>query len=74
MQEFLAEGVILYASKGNVIRLLPPLIIGKEEVDIFLEIATRYSRGTKNDEEGFHEAPRHHVARNALTLLERALS
>ncbi len=39
VQDFIAEGVILYASKGNVIRLLPPLIIGKEEVDIFLEIA-----------------------------------
>ena len=39
VQDFLAEGVILYASKGNVVRLLPPLIIGKEEVDIFLEIA-----------------------------------
>ncbi len=41
VQEFLAEGVILYASKGNVIRLLPPLIIEKEEIDIFLEIASR---------------------------------
>ena len=41
VQEFLAEGVILYASKGQVIRLIPPLIIGKEEVDIFLEIASK---------------------------------
>lgn len=41
VQDFLAEGVILYASKGNVIRMLPPLIVGKEEVDIFLEIASR---------------------------------
>ncbi len=41
VQDFLAEGVILYASKGNVIRMLPPLVIGKEEVDIFLEIASR---------------------------------
>ncbi len=41
VQEFLAEGVILYASKGKVIRLLPPLIIEKEEIDIFLEIASR---------------------------------
>jgi acetylornithine/N-succinyldiaminopimelate aminotransferase len=41
VQEFIAEGVILYASKGNVVRLLPPLIIGKEEVGIFLEIASR---------------------------------
>lgn len=41
VQEFLAEGVILYASKGNVIRLLPPLVIEKEEIDIFLEISSR---------------------------------
>jgi predicted acetylornithine/succinylornithine family transaminase len=41
VQEFINEGVILYASKGNVVRLLPPLIIGKEQVDIFLEIASR---------------------------------
>lgn len=39
VKEFLSEGVIVAASKGNVFRLLPPLIIGKEEVDIFLEIA-----------------------------------
>jgi predicted acetylornithine/succinylornithine family transaminase len=41
VQEFLKEGVILYATKGNVLRLLPPLIIGREEVDLFLDIATR---------------------------------
>jgi acetylornithine/N-succinyldiaminopimelate aminotransferase len=41
VQDFLAEGVIIYASKGNVVRLLPPLVIEKEEVDIFLEIASR---------------------------------
>jgi acetylornithine/N-succinyldiaminopimelate aminotransferase len=39
--DFLAEGVILYASKGNVIRFLPPLIIGNEEIDIFTEIANK---------------------------------
>ena len=41
VKEFLKEGVILYATKGNVLRLLPPLIIGKEEIDIFLDIATQ---------------------------------
>lgn len=41
VQEFLAESVILYASKGNVVRLLPPLTIGQEEIDIFLEIAKK---------------------------------
>jgi acetylornithine/N-succinyldiaminopimelate aminotransferase len=41
VQDFLQEGVIIYASKGNVVRLLPPLIIEKEEIDIFLEIASK---------------------------------
>lgn len=41
VKEFLSEGVIVAASKGNVFRLLPPLIMGKEQVDIFLEIADR---------------------------------
>jgi predicted acetylornithine/succinylornithine family transaminase len=41
VQEFLKEGVILYATKGNVLRLLPPLIVSREEVDLFLDIATR---------------------------------
>jgi predicted acetylornithine/succinylornithine family transaminase len=41
VQEFLKEGVILYATKGNVLRLLPPLIVGREEVGLFLDIATR---------------------------------
>jgi acetylornithine/N-succinyldiaminopimelate aminotransferase len=41
VQEFLKEGVILYATKGNVLRLLPPLIISREEVDLFLDIAAR---------------------------------
>jgi acetylornithine/N-succinyldiaminopimelate aminotransferase len=41
VQEFMKEGVILYATKGNVLRLLPPLVIGKEEIDLFLDIAAR---------------------------------
>jgi acetylornithine/succinyldiaminopimelate/putrescine aminotransferase len=41
VQEFLKEGVILYATKGNVLRLLPPLIVSREEVDLFLDISTR---------------------------------
>lgn len=41
VKEFLKEGVILYATKGNVLRLLPPLVIGKEEIDLFLDIAAR---------------------------------
>jgi acetylornithine/N-succinyldiaminopimelate aminotransferase len=41
VQEFLKEGVILYATKGNVLRLLPPLVISAEEVGLFLDIAAR---------------------------------
>jgi len=41
VQEFLKEGIILYAAKGNVLRLLPPLIISREEVDLFLDIAAK---------------------------------
>ncbi len=41
LKEFLKEGVLINCTKGNVLRLLPPLIIGKEEVDIFLEMADR---------------------------------
>lgn len=39
--EFLKEGVIINCTKGNVLRLVPPLIIKNEEIDIFLEIADR---------------------------------
>ena len=38
-REFLAEGIILNCTKGTTLRLVPPLIIKKEEIDIFLEIA-----------------------------------
>lgn len=38
-KEFLKEGVILNCTKGNVLRLVPPLIIGTEEIDVFLQIA-----------------------------------
>ena len=38
-REFLAEGIILNCTKGTTLRLVPPLIVKKEEIDIFLEIA-----------------------------------
>jgi len=41
VKEFMKEGIIIIASKGIIIRLLPPLIIGRDEADIFLEVATR---------------------------------
>jgi acetylornithine/N-succinyldiaminopimelate aminotransferase len=40
-REFMQEGVILNAMKGRVLRLVPPLVAKKEEVDIFMEIADR---------------------------------
>lgn len=40
-REFLKEGVILNCTKGTILRLVPPLIVGIEEVDIFHEIADR---------------------------------
>ncbi|MCX5802681.1 MAG: aspartate aminotransferase family protein [Proteobacteria bacterium] len=40
-KEFLQEGVIINCTKGKILRLLPPLVIEKEEVDIFLDIANR---------------------------------
>lgn len=41
VQEFLKEGVILNCTKGKILRLIPPLIVKKEEIDIFLEMADR---------------------------------
>ena len=41
VKEFLQEGVIINCTKGNILRLVPPLIIKDEEVDIFIEIADR---------------------------------
>lgn len=38
-REFLKEGVILNCTKGTILRLVPPLIVGTEEIDIFHEIA-----------------------------------
>jgi len=40
-KEFLQEGVILNCTKGTTLRLVPPLIVTKEEIDIFLDIANR---------------------------------
>jgi acetylornithine/succinyldiaminopimelate/putrescine aminotransferase len=40
-KEFLKEGVILNCTKGKILRLIPPLIIKKDDVDIFIDIASR---------------------------------
>jgi len=41
VKEFLEEGVIINCVKGKILRLVPPLIVKKEEVDIFIDIANR---------------------------------
>jgi predicted acetylornithine/succinylornithine family transaminase len=41
VKEFLEEGIILNCTKGTTLRLVPPLIVRKEEIDIFLDIANR---------------------------------
>lgn len=41
VKEFLKEGVILNCLKGKILRLVPPLVVKKEEIDIFLEMASR---------------------------------
>jgi acetylornithine/N-succinyldiaminopimelate aminotransferase len=48
VKEFLKEGVILNCTKGNILRLMPPLIVKKEEIDIFLEMASRIFERVKN--------------------------
>ncbi|MDD3846677.1 MAG: aspartate aminotransferase family protein [Syntrophorhabdaceae bacterium] len=40
-REFLQEGIILNCTKGTTLRLVPPLVVRKEEIDIFLDIANR---------------------------------
>lgn len=41
VREFLKEGVILNCTQGKILRLVPPLVVNKEEIDIFLEMASR---------------------------------
>ncbi|MDD5009737.1 MAG: aminotransferase class III-fold pyridoxal phosphate-dependent enzyme, partial [Syntrophorhabdaceae bacterium] len=48
VKEFLKEGVIINCVKGKILRLVPPLIVKKEEVDIFIDIANRIFERTKS--------------------------
>jgi acetylornithine/N-succinyldiaminopimelate aminotransferase len=48
LKDFLKEGVILNCTKGKILRLMPPLIVKKEEIDIFLEMASRIFERVKN--------------------------
>ena len=48
-KEFMKEGIILNCTKGKILRLVPPLIVKKEEIDLFLETADRiFSRQPKS--------------------------
>ncbi|MDR2017601.1 MAG: aspartate aminotransferase family protein [Syntrophobacterales bacterium] len=40
-KEFMKEGIILNCTKGKILRLVPPLIVKKEDIDLFLETADR---------------------------------
>lgn len=46
-REFFEEGVILNCVKGKILRLVPPLIAKKEEIDIFCDVADRVFRRQK---------------------------
>ena len=49
-KEFMKEGIILNCTKGKILRLVPPLIVSKEEIDLFLETADRvFSRQNKGE-------------------------
>ncbi|MBA4416844.1 MAG: aspartate aminotransferase family protein [Syntrophus sp. (in: bacteria)] len=49
-REFMKEGIILNCTKGRILRLVPPLIVNKEEIDIFLETADRiFSKQPKGE-------------------------
>jgi predicted acetylornithine/succinylornithine family transaminase len=41
VKEFLKEGIIINSVKGKILRLVPPLIVKKEEIDIFIDVANR---------------------------------
>ncbi|MCX8022596.1 MAG: aspartate aminotransferase family protein [Syntrophorhabdaceae bacterium] len=40
-KEFLKEGVIINCTKGHILRLVPPLIVTSEEIDIFIKVADK---------------------------------
>ncbi len=53
VKEFLKEGVILNCTKGKILRLVPPLVVNKEEIDIFLEMASRIFERVKSLKKDF---------------------
>jgi predicted acetylornithine/succinylornithine family transaminase len=46
-REFLSQGIILNCTKGRILRLLPPLITKREEVDLFIDVADGIFRRQK---------------------------
>lgn len=53
VEEFLKEGILVNLTSGNVIRILPPLIVKEEEIDLFLETAKRvFSKYEEKEERG----------------------
>ncbi len=41
VHDFFEEGILINCTRGNVLRILPPLIVKEEEVDLFFETAER---------------------------------
>lgn len=53
VEEFLKEGILVNLTSGNVIRILPPLIVKEEEIDLFLDTAKRvFSKYEEKEERG----------------------
>jgi len=53
LKDFLNEGIIINCTKGTILRLLPPLIIKREEIDLFLDVASRiFEKYEKSQMEG----------------------
>ncbi|HEY3276449.1 MAG TPA: aspartate aminotransferase family protein [Syntrophorhabdaceae bacterium] len=50
-REFMKEGIIMNCTKGKILRLVPPLVVKTEEIDLFLETAdgvfSRQNKGMK---------------------------
>ncbi|MCS7280262.1 MAG: aspartate aminotransferase family protein [Desulfobacterota bacterium] len=65
VRDFFEEGILINCTQGNVLRILPPLIVEEEQIDLFLEIAERImgryenQRGLAKNEKRLHKATRY---------------
>lgn len=49
--DFFNEGILINCTQGKVLRVLPPLTVKEEEIDIFLETANRLFQKYENERE-----------------------